>query len=264
MFNKALFSKFLDFFIDNEEQLKKQGVAIDCWLLGVLFGFEEKAGRVAFMYELINELESFRGLTYEIKAEQIVIGKAENAIELSYPFNELPQLKQVIFPALDEMFEANSYGSRSGDAVPLLIGLYMLQQRIKALKAFDWDVYHQDSAPYVDLVSTSDVNGLEHLIEEAEEFVEGYLDGEGEYFPDAAHEALSGDYDNWQLDDHRDLAEMLGDTELLSQVDELKKVIQLFHKISEDYCNFHKFSYELYQDRLSSQRYKNECENEAN
>lgn len=264
MFNKALFSKFLDFFIDNEEQLKKQGVAIDCWLLGVLFGFEEKAGRVAFMYELINELESFRGLTYEIKAEQIVIGKAENAIALSYPFNELPQLKQVILPVLAEVFEADCYGSRSGDAVPLLLDLSILRQRLETLQAFVWDVYHQDSAPYINLISTSDVNELKHLIEEAEEFVKSYLEGSEEYFPDAAHEALSGDYDNWHLDDHQDLAEMLGDTALLSQVHELKEVVQLFHKISEDYCNFNKLSYELYQDRLSSQRYKNECENEAN
>jgi len=263
MFNKALFSKFLDFFIDNEEQLKKQGIVIDSWLLGILFEFKEKAGRIAFTYELINELESFRGLTYEITAEQIVIGKTENAIELSYPFNELPQLKQVISPVLVEVFEADSYGSRSADAVPLLFDLSTLRQRLETLQAFDWDVYHQDSAPYISLVSKSDVNELEHLIEEAEEFVESYLEGSEEYFPDAAYEALSGDYDNWHLDDHRDLAEMLGDTDLLSQVDELKKVIQLFHKISEDYCNFHKLSYELYQDRLSNQRYKNECKNEA-
>ena len=94
--------------------------------------------------------------------------------------------------------------------------------------------------------------------------MKSYLEGSEEYFPDAAHEALSGDYDNWHLDDHQDLAEMLGDTALLSQVHELKEVVQLFHKISEDYCNFNKLSYELYQDRLSSQRYKNECENEAN
>lgn len=264
MSNKALFSKFLDFFIVNEEQLKKQGIVIDSWLLGILFKFEEKAGRIAFTYELINELESFRGLTYEIKAEQIVIGKAENAIELSYPFNELPQLKQVILPVLAEVFKADSYGSRSGDAVPLLFDLSILRQRLEALQAFDWDVYHQDSAPYINLISTSDVNGLEHLIEQAEEFVESYLEGNEEYFPDAAYEALSGDYDNWHLDDHQDLAEMLGDTALLSQVHELKEVVQLFHKVSEDYLNFNKLSYELYQDRLSNQRYKNKCKNEAN
>jgi hypothetical protein len=261
MFNKEMFSKFLDFLIDNEEKLNKQGIAIDSWFLEFLFEFKGKAGRIAFTYNLINELESFK--TCVITSEQVIIGKTENAIDLSYPFDEFPQLKKIIEPALNDFVEAESYEDRSGEAVPLLFDLYMLQQRIEPLKEFDWDIYHHDFSPFGNLVYTSDINDLGNLISEAEEFVENYLSGEGEYFTDAPYEALCGDYDNWNFDDLRDLAEMLGDDELLYRVNELNNMVQLFHKIHASYYDFNRMSYELYQDRLSSQRHKKECENEA-
>jgi hypothetical protein len=261
MFNKEMFSKFLDFLIDNEEKLNKQGIAIDSWFLEFLFEFKGKAGRIAFTYDLINELESFT--TCVITPEQVIIGKAENAIDLSYPFDEFPQLQKIIEPTLNDFVEAESYEDRTGEALPLLFDLYMLQQRIEPLKEFDWDIYHHDFSPFGNLVYTSDINDLGNLISEAEEFVEDYLSGEGEYFTDAPYESLSGYHGNWNFNDLIDLAEILGDTELSYMVSELNKVMQLFHKVSAYYYDLNRISYELYQDRLSSQRYKKECENEA-
>lgn len=257
MYRKKMFSLFLDFIIDNEEPLKNRGVVIDNWFLEFIFKFEGKAGKVAFTYNLINELESFQGLAYEITSEQLIIGKIENAIELSYPFDEFPQLQKIMEPLLSDFIDLDCCSSRAGEAIALLFDLRVLGEKLCSLEDFDWDVYHQDLSPVLDLVSKSDVNDLENLRAEAEDFVESYLNGEGEYLPDEAYEALSGDYTNWPLDDFRELAEVLGDTEFMCKVEELSNIVELFYKISANYRSFHGISYELYQDRLSKQRYKN-------